>query len=240
MSYLLLAHFGFITLSLLCLSLFLRGLRYGLKQTGWAAERQNRYFFITAAILLLWLAFTGTLAYLGIFSNFEVLPPPMFINLTVPIIGIIIWIRQKSTKEILAGIPLFWLPAAQSFRIIVEILLWLLFAASLLPKQLTFEGYNFDILSGLLGLTLAIMMYRTIRHPLRWLKLYNYVGLALLLTIVTMAILSMPTPFRQFMNEPSNEIVAQFPIVWLPAFLVPFAFALHLLSLQQTKAYTLR
>jgi len=158
----------------------------------------------------------------------------------VPIIGIILWVSRTSTKEILAGIPLFWIPAVQSFRIIVEGLLWLLFAASLLPKQLTFEGYNFDILSGILGLLLAIMMYRGIRHPLRWLRLYNYVGLALLLTIVTMSILSMPTPFRQFMNEPSNQIITQFPFVWLPALLVPFAFALHLLSLQQTKAYTLR
>ncbi|MEM6347492.1 MAG: hypothetical protein AAF927_26620 [Bacteroidota bacterium] len=240
MSYLLLAKIGFIALSLICLGLFLWGLRYGLKQTGWVAERQSRYLYISTAILLFWFGFTGTLAHLGVFSNFETLPPPMFINLVVPIIGIILWLKQRSTKEILAGIPLFWLPAAQSFRIIVEILLWLLFTAKMLPQQLTFEGYNFDILSGILGLLLAVFMYRGIRHPLRWLRIYNYVGLLLLLIIVSMAILSMPTPFRQFMNEPSNEIVAQFPFVWLPAFLVPFAFALHLLSLQQTKAYTLR
>jgi hypothetical protein len=43
----------------------------------------------------------------------------------------------------------------------------------------------------------------------------------------------MPTPFRVFMNEPSNTIVAKFPIVWLPALLVPLAYGLHFLSLRQ-------
>lgn len=233
------ATYGFIALSVLCLSIFLAGIWYGLKQTGWTAERQNRYLLITTISLLAWMGFTAILATNGVFSNFETFPPPMIINLIVPIVSIIIWIRHPATKSILAGIPLYWVPAFQGFRVIVEFLLWTLFAANLLPKQLTFEGYNFDVLSGILGIVLAIFLYRGISKPMRWLRLYNYLGFALLLTIVAMSILSMPTPFRQFMNDPSNEIMTQFPFVWLPATLVPLAFALHLVSLQQTKAYTL-
>ncbi|MFK7922259.1 MAG: hypothetical protein AB8H47_09890 [Bacteroidia bacterium] len=233
------ATFGFIALPALCLVVFLVGIRYGLKQTGWTAERQNRYLLITTISLLAWMSFTAILAVNGVFSNFETLPPPMFINLIVPIVGIIVWVRHPATKSILAGIPLYWVPAFQGFRVIVEFLLWTLFVANLLPKQLSLEGYNFDVLSGILGIVLAISLYRGIPKPIRWLRLYNYIGLALLLTIVIMSILSMPTPFRQFMNDPSNKIMAQFPFVWLPATLVPLAFALHLVSLQQTKAYTL-
>lgn len=233
------ASYGFIALSVLCLLIFLVGIWYGLRQTGWTAERQKRYLLLTTISLLGWMTFTAVLAKNGIFSQFETFPPPMFINLLIPIVVIIIWVRRPATKSILAGIPLYWVPAFQGFRVVVEFLLWALFVANVLPKQLTFEGYNFDVLSGILGIVLAIFLYRGISKPIRWLRLYNFLGLALLLTIVSMSILSMPTPFRQFMNDPTNEIMTTFPYVWLPALLVPLAFALHLLSLQQTKAYTL-
>jgi len=62
---------------------------------------------------------------------------------------------------------------------------------------------------------------------------YNFIGLALLLNIVTIAVLSVPSPFRVFMNEPANTIVTYFPIVLLPAFLVPLAYTLHFLSLKK-------
>jgi hypothetical protein len=47
------------------------------------------------------------------------------------------------------------------------------------------------------------------------------------------AILSMPTSFRYFMNEPANTIVAQFPFIYLPGVLVVLAFAFHIFSLRQ-------
>jgi hypothetical protein len=47
------------------------------------------------------------------------------------------------------------------------------------------------------------------------------------------AILSMPTSFRYFMNEPANTIVAQFPFIYLPGVLVVLAFAFHVFSLRQ-------
>ena len=62
---------------------------------------------------------------------------------------------------------------------------------------------------------------------------YNFIGLVLLFNIVTVAILSIPGPFRYFMNEPANTIVTYFPIVFLPAFLVPLAYTLHFFPLRQ-------
>ncbi len=53
-------------------------------------------------------------------------------------------------------------------------------------------------------------------------------GLGLLTTIVTIAILSMPTPFRQF-DGPPNYFVATVPFVWLPTVMVMAALLGHLL-----------
>jgi hypothetical protein len=54
-----------------------------------------------------------------------------------------------------------------------------------------------------------------------------------LLNIVITAILSTPSPWRVFMNEPANYVVTWFPISWLPGFLVPLAYYLHFISLKQ-------
>ena len=97
---------------------------------------------------------------------------------------------------------------------------------------MTFEGRNFDILSGLSAIVVAVLITKNkISPPL--VIAWNFAGLALLVNIVTIAILSMPTPLRVFMNEPANTIVTKFPVVWLPALLVPLAYGLHFLSLRQ-------
>jgi len=63
--------------------------------------------------------------------------------------------------------------------------------------------------------------------------IWNYFGLVTLVNIVTIAMLSTPLPIRMFMNEPANTIVTLFPIIWLPAMLVPLAYTLHIFSLKQ-------
>ena len=97
---------------------------------------------------------------------------------------------------------------------------------------MTFEGRNFDILSGLSAIVVAVLITRN-KISSSLVIAWNFAGLALLVNIVTIAILSMPTPLRVFMNEPPNTIVSKFPVIWLPALLVPLAYGLHFLSIRQ-------
>ena len=62
---------------------------------------------------------------------------------------------------------------------------------------------------------------------------WNVIGLALLLNIVLIAVLSMPTSFRVFTEGPANTLLTQFPFIYLPAVLVPVAYTAHVLSLRQ-------
>ena len=120
----------------------------------------------------------------------------------------------------------------QGFRIVVEILLWMLLLENLLPVQMTFEGYNFDVLAGLSGVIMG-WLYAKGKASITSVTIWNFAGLALLLNIVTIALLSTPLPIRVFMNEPANTIVTLFPIIWLPSMLVPLAYGLHIMSLKQ-------
>ncbi|MCZ6531756.1 MAG: hypothetical protein O7A08_02185, partial [SAR324 cluster bacterium] len=96
------------------------------------------------------------------------------------------------------------------------------------PQQMTFEGRNFDIVAGITALALFLISRRWALN--RWLVLvWNLAGLALLVNIVTVAVLSAPVPFRVFMNEPASVFVTTVPYIWLPAILVQAAWFCHLL-----------
>jgi hypothetical protein len=116
----------------------------------------------------------------------------------------------------------------QAFRIVVEIALAQLYHAGALPVQMTIEGRNLDLISGVSALVLAWLATRW-QLP-RWgLLAWNLLGLGLLLNIVIVSILSTPVPFRLFMNEPANTIITELPFIWLPTLLVPAALFGHLL-----------
>jgi hypothetical protein len=61
-------------------------------------------------------------------------------------------------------------------------------------------------------------------------------GFGLLLNVLTVAILSTPTPLRVFMNEPANVWITQAPFVWLVAVLVPTALAGHLVIFRRLRS----
>ena len=98
---------------------------------------------------------------------------------------------------------------------------------------MTFEGRNWDILAGLTAPIFGYYCFVKKQWPKGIAIAWNIAGLALLANIVTIAVLSMPTPARIFMNEPANTIVAEFPFIWLPGILVTIAYCFHIFSLRQ-------
>jgi hypothetical protein len=228
----LLTQIGFVATTFIFYGLLLTRLKKSLVACDFTVDKKRKIFTGTLWSLIGWALLTAALSLSGFVSDFSTFPPRLLIVLVIPLIAIIWVVSTKEIREILRHTPaetLIWL---QSFRIIVEVLLWRLFVNNLAPIQMTFEGRNFDILSGLTALVVGFLVAgKKISRSL--VIAWNFACLGLLLNIVAVALLSMPTPFRVFMNEPSNTIVSQFPIIWLPAFLVPLAYGLHFLSLRQ-------
>ena len=79
--------------------------------------------------------------------------------------------------------------------------------------------HNFDILTGLSAALLGLALTRW-WVPAWLVAVWNVGGLLLLLNVLTIALLSAPTAFRRFFNEPSNVWVTGAPWVWLPAVMV--------------------
>jgi len=180
-------------------------------------------------VIIGWAVIVAVLSMTGFTRRMELFPLNLAPVLLVPLIGILFITFSRAAKHILQFVPMQTLTRLQVFRVFVEILLWLLFIENLLPVQMTFEGINFDIVAGLTAPFAAYLFSVNRKAMIAW----NIVSLCLLINIVTIAILSTPTPLRVFFNEPANTIVAVFPFILLPTFLVPLAYGLHFLSLRK-------
>ncbi len=167
-----------------------------------------------------WLALTAGLAHIGAFANFERLTPLLMLYVFAAIVmATIVGTRTTAPLAVLIGF--------QAFRIPVEVFLHQGYAAGVVPVQMTWDGRNFDVLTGLAALPVAWLASKG-RLPRGALHAWNALGFALLVNIMAVSILSFPTPLRQFWNEPANVFVTRLPYVWLPTFLVPAAWFGHI------------
>jgi hypothetical protein len=203
--------------------------------TGHRDEGQNKMYKSRFwAVFAIWTIILSILSISGLLADFSTMPPKMGIVFIVPLILLIFIITNKNFTHYLQNISPWKIILLQFFRVPVELLLYLLYKENISPVQMTFEGRNLDILTGLLAPVAAYIIYKKPSYLKPVGFFFNITGLLLLINILAIAVLSFPTPFRQFMNEPANTAVTLFPIVFLPGLLVPLAYYLHAFSLKQT------
>ena len=188
---------------------------------------------LTFFILGGWLGISAIIASQGFFTDFTSLPPRILVALIPPALAIGYISASVRVNNILSVLPKSWMIYAQSFRILMEVFLFLMLASGALPFQMTFEGRNFDIIIGLTAPVVAYFSYNKKVWPKIVPLLWNLAGILLVTNILIIGLLSTPGPLRKFFNEPANTMIAHFPFIWIAAFIVPFAYLLHILSIKQ-------
>ena len=183
--------------------------------------------------LAIWLGVLAVLAGQGYFLEFQSMPPRLTLAGLLPLVAGLLMLPTHGTRHFLAVTPPERLIYLQSFRIVMEIILWALAVQGRAPKLMTFEGRNIDILVGLTAIPIGWMVVERRAWPVWVAAAWNVVGILILANVVVHAQLALPTPFRAFVTEPSTAFLATFPYIWLVGFLVPFAFWLHAGSLVQ-------
>lgn len=226
---LLLTAGGFIAVTVVFFWLLIRVLSNALAKSSWSDAKKRGVYRGTLITLVLWAVFLSAWGLSGMGGRFDLFPLNAAPVLVVPFITIIVVTFSGKMKHLLPLVSHQAIIHLQVFRVFVEVLLWALFLQNLLPEQMTFEGRNFDIISGLTAPLVAIFLVKSRIGLISW----NLLCLGLLINIVTVAILSMPVPFRVFDNEPANTIVLTFPYIVLPGMLVPLAYGLSFLSIRK-------
>ena len=191
------------------------------------STRKKHFVFVG-----IWMLIIGALGYSGFFKNTATLPPRFPILLVIPLLFIIFSFCSKKGQLFIDTLQLKWLTLVHVVRIPVELILYSVFLQGLIPELMTFEGYNFDVLS---GITAPLIFYGHFKR--NWigkkgLLIWNVVCFFLLINILVIAILSAQSPLQRLAFDQPNTMVVYFPFVWLPGLIVPIVMFSHLASIR--------
>jgi hypothetical protein len=222
-----LAPCTFVVMPLVLVGLLAWGTAVAWSRTGVGLAAARRAGTLSATAGAAWMAVTWTLARSGILREWNRNPPPfMFLVVAILALAVLIAYSRLGTR-IVATIPLWVMVLVQTFRFPLELAMHDMYARGIMPVHMSYSGLNFDIVTGISALPVA---YLTATHRIgnRVVAAWNLLGLALLINVVTVAILATPR-FRYFGDDHLNVWVTYPPFVWLPSVMVLAALAGHLL-----------
>lgn len=195
------------------------------RQSGAARETTIRVAIITGVVSAAWMAVTWLAAESGVLRHWNRTPPPFGLLVVAIVVWAAVLAFSPFGRRLAQFVPLWALVAVQAFRLPLELAMHELYKRGVMPEQMTYTGRNFDILTGVSAVIVAVVAARGRGRVL--VTAWNVIGLALLMNVVTIAILSTPT-FRYFGEDRLNVFVTSTPYVWLPAVMVLAALAGHL------------
>jgi hypothetical protein len=184
---------------------------------------------IGALGLLAWLIYAGAIGASGVLRDAS-LRPPGIVYLALPAIAFIILViaRGPVGRLLASAVPLWMLLGLQVFRVGVEATLQALFEAGQVPRLMTLEGGNVEIVVALAA-PVAAWLSRRGATGLRIAEVWNAIGLVSLLNVVVRGVLTAPGPLHLIHAEVPNLAIGQFPFSYIPGLMVPLALILHVL-----------
>lgn len=194
------------------------------------ASNSQKVILRYMAFCIFWITYITIISYVGILDNFG-LPPRVPLMIVIPItVGIIWLINRKSFESILVNTPIYVPILLQSFRIIVEFLIFGAYLNGVFPKRATFEGLNYDIVVGFSALLIGGLVQKN-KLSFKSILIWNIISLSILSLTVYSFISS------YYFMSPSMNInydFVKFPYILLASVLLPIAIFLHAFSIKQT------
>lgn len=184
-------------------------------------------------LLSIWVSVQSSMGILGFYTATNSLQPRFQLLLLPPLLFTIIQFSTNRGRSFIDSLDLKALTIIHVVRIPVEIIIYWLFVNKAVPELMTFEGRNFDIVSGITAPFFYYFGFVKAKLPKSILIAWNILCLGLLLNIIINGMLSAPTPFQQFGFEQPNIAVLHFPFMFLPACIVPLILFSHLTSIRQ-------
>jgi hypothetical protein len=187
---------------------------------------------VAGSVLTLWAVVATLLAYRGVFQIQDVAgAPAVGINLVV------VWAMLAAGLIFSASLRGLLTRQTSLIRLHLWRLVGLVFLALMMRGQLP---ALFAVPAGLGDILIAMTapwVARTLdaRGGRRRALIWNLLGMADLVVAVGLGIMTSPGPANVFHTTPTSEVMTTFPMVLVPAFLVPLAFTLHVVSLWQLR-----
>ena len=184
-------------------------------------------------VLIGWSVLQMMVSWSGFYQKTDTLPPRFLLAVVPPLLLIIALFSSKNGQKFIENLDLKTLTYLHIVRIPVELTLLWLYQHGTIPEIMTFEGRNFDIISGITAPFIAYFGFAKKALNSTVIIVWNVVCLILLFNIVITAALSVQTPLQQLAFEQPNRAVLFFPFVWLPSVLVPLVLFAHLVLIKR-------
>ncbi|MBS1772767.1 MAG: hypothetical protein JST82_07900 [Bacteroidetes bacterium] len=178
-------------------------------------------------ICLSWLLLQAIICFTGFYTITNTLPPRFLLLIAPPLLSIILLFSTAKGRQFINNLDAGSLIKLHIVRIPVEMVLLGLFIYKQVPQLMTFEGRNFDILSGISALFIW-WLYKKGKLKKSVFLTWNIICMFLLINIVAIAAMSLPSPIQQLAFEQPNMGVLYFPFIWLPCFVVPLVLLSHI------------
>jgi len=229
----------------LTVTFLLYGLMLALQRAKLSAPSRIRIGVGITVALLAWNGFAFFLATRGVFearrtafrlrhiasaripATISGMFPPILFAVLVPIaIGLWLMIRSKTMARIVDATPLSWLVGVQVYRVI-GVLFLIVWGAGQLPWQFAFPAGIGDILVGILAVPIAWAASKGSARSIKAAYAWNLFGLLDFAIALGTGFLTSPTPFQLMAFDHPNFLATRFPMVMIPAFMVPLSSIMH-------------
>lgn len=187
--------------------------------------KSNKLTKTTLAIVFVWSVLISVLSYIGMYHYQEEDTVSRFGFILIPTTIFIIYLLRN--KIFYKERDIRWSTALHIVRFPIELLLFQLAIKEWIPMEMTYKGWNFDIIPGVTAIVLVIWMnYKTINK--KFLIGWNIIGLCLVLFILTNGVLSQEMLYQKFGYSIPNKGIAYFPIILLAGVIVPIVIYTHI------------
>ncbi|HEY4064216.1 MAG TPA: hypothetical protein VGM30_20060 [Puia sp.] len=198
----------------------------------WAIYKAANSSKVFLLLISLWVILQSILGLTG-FYRVTTLPPRFVFLLLPPLLFLLIGLAVPGGRRFIDGLNIKILTLFSLMRIPVEIVLFWLFLHKAIPEAMTFEGRNFDILSGLSAPFIWYFGFAKGRMNKTLLMIWNIVCLGLILNVVTIAVLFVTGRSAPSGVDPSGIAMVYFPFLLLPSCLVPLVLLSHVSAIRQ-------
>lgn len=219
--------FGFVT-DTIALAALLIGLRQALKRTQFPAATRGQIWLGATVLVLAWYGLIMMLAKHDVFrASPTAKSPALPLAVFAPVL-LLLWLilRSEVMAKIVDATPLAWLLGAQVYRVLGGIFL-VLWGMGQLPWQFALTAGGGDCLVGLFAIPVAIAAGKGFNASNKAAYRWNVLGILDLVVAVGTGFLTSPGPFQLLALNHPNLFVSRYPLVMIPAFMVPLSFILH-------------
>ncbi len=217
-----------LVIDLIVVAVLLGGLGMALGRAQLPSTARTRTRLTVTAALAVWYGLVSYLSMQGVFqATPELKFPAILLAVFLPIVGgLWLIVRSRTMALVIDATPLSWLVAIQTYRVAGVVFLILL-SMRLLPAQFALPAGKGDILVGLLAIPVAWMIHKGSRAAIPAAYAWNILGILDFVVALATGFLTSPGRFQMMALGDPNLLVSVYPLVMIPAFLVPLSSILH-------------